>query len=676
MSRKWDLEQGTAGRVTGEPRNGTNSVSVKFQRDENSGVKINGIIGLPGRWFCTVIKHLLYIKKLIDPRGPSGSLVCLIFCVIAIFLDPLFFYIPVTNDDKKCLRLDKNLGIAAIVLRSVFDVFYTIYIIFNLHSDVFASSSLIHKEENSKKFARKNLLHFFLIDLLAILPLPQVVILIIMPTMRGSKFLDAMKLLKFLVFFQYVPRVIRIYPLFTKATRNSSKLDEATWAKAVFNLLLYLLAAHVFGALWYFFSIERETVCWKSACRKHAGCNHGSFYCDDHSGDYTFLNEFCPIKPQNTKIFDFGIFHDALESGIVEMTDFPQKLLHCFFWGLQSLSCLGQNLNTSTYIWEDFFAILITISGLMLFLFLIGNMQIYLQSKTIRSEEMRLKVREIEQRMPFQKLSGNLQQQIKKYQQYVWRETKGVDVENLISNLPRDLRRNIKRELCLDLLKKVEEFKKLDEATLDALCDCVKPAFFIERAHIVREDYPIDEMLFVVQGKLWNYTSKSRASGSARFNNHRDNDNKSKKDHLKDGDFCGEELVAWAMDDPSSSNLPISTRTIQALTKVEAFALMADDLKNVFINHQLCTYSELNWKNLMTQAARVIQDAWRRYHTRRNSTRSTGEIDSSLQVAISQGASLLNALQGINFPNRTPQYLPQPQGETETIVEEPEFNIT
>lgn len=235
---------------------------------------------------------------------------------------------------------------------------------------------------------------------------------------------------------------------------------------------------------------------------------------------------------------------------------------------------------------------------------------------------------------------------------------------------------NIHLNLIHEMCFKVEEFKKLDEATLDALCDCVKPAFFIERAHIVREDYPIDEMFFVVQGKLWNYTSKSRASGSARFNNHRDNDNKSKKDHLKDGDFCGEELVAWAMDDPSSSNLPISTRTIQALTKVEAFALMADDLKNVFINHQLCTYSELNWKNLMTQAARVIQDAWRRYHTRRNSTRSTGEIDSSLQVAISQGASLLNALQGINFPNRTPQYLPQPQGETETIVEEPEFNIT
>lgn len=173
-SQDLDLEQGTSGHVNGEPRNGTNSVSVKFQRDENSGVKNNCIRGLPRLRFCIVIKHLLYIKKVIDPQGPFGNLICLIFCVTAIFLDPLFFYIPVTNDDNKCLRLDKKLGIAASVLRSVFDVFYTIYIIFKLRSDVFASCSLIYKEENSKKIARTHLMHFFLIDLLAILPLPQV----------------------------------------------------------------------------------------------------------------------------------------------------------------------------------------------------------------------------------------------------------------------------------------------------------------------------------------------------------------------------------------------------------------------------------------------------------------------------------------------------------------------
>ncbi|KAJ0034132.1 hypothetical protein Pint_25245 [Pistacia integerrima] len=91
--------------------------------------------------------------------------------------------------------------------------------------------------------------------------------------MRGSELFTGMKLLKFSVFFQYVPRVIRIYPLFMKATRISDVFDEAIWAKAAFNLLLYMLAGHVFGALWYYFAIERLTVCWKNACINHTGCS-------------------------------------------------------------------------------------------------------------------------------------------------------------------------------------------------------------------------------------------------------------------------------------------------------------------------------------------------------------------------------------------------------------------
>ncbi|KAJ0092754.1 hypothetical protein Patl1_25785 [Pistacia atlantica] len=85
--------------------------------------------------------------------------------------------------------------------------------------------------------------------------------------MRGSELFTGMKLLKFSVFFQYVPRVIRIYPLFMKATRISDVFDEAIWAKAAFNLLLYMLAGHVFGALWYFFC-HRDRSSWKNASHK------------------------------------------------------------------------------------------------------------------------------------------------------------------------------------------------------------------------------------------------------------------------------------------------------------------------------------------------------------------------------------------------------------------------
>lgn len=84
--------------------------------------------------------------------------------------------------------------------------------------------------------------------------------------------------------------------------------------------------------------------------------------------------------------------------------------------------------------------------------------QIYLQSKTMRSEEMRLKLREIEQWMPYQKLSKDLQQQVKKHQGYVWRETRGVDVENFLNTLPKNLKRNINRELFSHVLLKVSSF--------------------------------------------------------------------------------------------------------------------------------------------------------------------------------------------------------------------------
>lgn len=84
-------------------------------------------------------------------------------------------------------------------------------------------------------------------------------------------------------------------------------------------------------------AIERQTECWTKACINYTGRSHCSFNCHDNLEDYTFLNEFCPMKTRNATIHDFGIFHGALESGIVEGTSILQKLLHCFVWGLQNL---------------------------------------------------------------------------------------------------------------------------------------------------------------------------------------------------------------------------------------------------------------------------------------------------------------------------------------------------
>ncbi|KAI3734980.1 hypothetical protein L6452_14462 [Arctium lappa] len=43
------------------------------------------------------------------------------------------------------------------------------------------------------------------------------------------------------------------------------------------------------------------------------------------------------------------------------------------------------------------------------------------------------------------------------------------------------------------------------------------------------------------------------------------------------GDFCGDELLTWALD-PATRILPFSTRTVQPVTYVQAFALVVGEV--------------------------------------------------------------------------------------------------
>ena len=68
---------------------------------------------------------------------------------------------------------------------------------------------------------------------------------------------------------------------------------------------------------------------------------------------------------------------------------------------------------------------------------------------------MRVKRRDTEQWMAHRLLPENLKGRILRHEQYRWQETRGVDEEGLLMNLPKDLRREIKRHLCLSLLMRV-----------------------------------------------------------------------------------------------------------------------------------------------------------------------------------------------------------------------------
>ncbi|KAJ6435543.1 hypothetical protein OIU84_000691 [Salix udensis] len=490
----------------------------------------------------------------------------------------------------------------------------------------------------------------------------KIVIWFIIPATRSSRTDHKNNALALIVLLQYVPRLYLIFPLSSEIIKATGVVTRTAWAGAAYNLLLYMLASHVLGASWYLLSIDRYTSCWKSQCRKENSpvkCLLSYLDCDtfndgERKAWANATTVFKNCDPDNDITFKYGIFENAVKKSAVS-SKFIEKYLYCLWWGLQQLRervmvkekfCLtgkkaywnkyvvklkrktdravrrvdllltpfipGQNnnLSTSTFIGETSFAVLISILGLVLFAHLIGNMQTYLQSLTVRLEEWRLKRRDTEEWMKHRQLPEDLRKRVRRFVQYKWLATRGVNEESILRGLPADLRRDIQCHLCLDLVRRVPFFSQMDDQLLDAICERLVSSLSTEGTYIVREGDPVTEMLFIIRGRLESSTTNGGRTGF--FNSIM----------LKPGDFCGEELLSWALHPKSSLNLPSSTRTVKALNEVEGFALRAEDLK--FVANQFrrlhskklqhtFRYHSHHWR---TWAACFIQAAWRRHKKR------------------------------------------------------------
>ncbi|XP_022559795.1 probable cyclic nucleotide-gated ion channel 12 [Brassica napus] len=564
----------------------------------------------------------------------------LFVCVLALAVDPLFFFIPVIDSHKFCFTLDKKLGVAVCVLRTLIDVFYVIHIIFHFITELVAPrsrASLIGELVVHSKVIRKRLFFFyFSVDIVSVLPIPQVMVLTLLSRKQKTS-LVSKEILKWVMFCQSLPRSIRIYPIFREVTRASGTVAQTKWVGAALNLFFYLLPTHVIGAFWYLSAIEKKETCWREACAKITECDLTNLLCargagGDNSG---FLNTSCPlIDPEqitNSTVFNFGIYTDALKSGVVETRDFPRKLLYCFWWGLRNLSALGQNLETSNSAGEVFFAIIICVSGVLLCAVLIGNVQKYLQSTSIRVDEWEAKKRDTEQWMSSEDLPDYLKERIRKWEYDEWEKNSGTKREAHLPSLPKDLRVEAKRIIYLYSLENVPWISFIDDDwLLNEMYDRVKPVFYWEKSHILGIGDPVKEMLIVMRGEL---ESVPEYCETSRYSN--------LQIRLMKGDVWGK-LLFWALDPHTSPSLPISNRNVMTLTYVSGFTLSADDLK--FLAYHLRRYHSVKLQHIKhifrchskswrSWAAFYIQAAWKA-HCRRKASKILQDTQRNLGATL------------------------------------------
>ncbi|KAI3796845.1 hypothetical protein L1987_39531 [Smallanthus sonchifolius] len=544
-----------------------------------------------------------------------------ISCLFAIFLDPIFFYVLSVDKDHKCIvfnwRMTKNL----VIFRSITDFIYLMHMIVQFRLAFISPESRVVGAgdfvDDPREIAWNYISGFFFLDLFIVLPLPQIIVLLILPTsvaISGANY--AKNLLRSAILVQYIPRLCRFLPLLAgQSTTNF--IFESAWANFVINLLTFVLAGHVVGSCWYLFGLQRVNQCLRDACHKSGfqdctdliDCGHGG-HIRDLVGYPTWnawkenVNASACFDEDG---FAYGIYVKAVN--LTAENSIITRYTYSFFWGFQQISTLAGNQSPSYFVWEVLFTMGIIGLGLLLFALLIGSMQNFLQGLGRRRLEMSLRRRDVEQWMSHRRLPEHLRKNVRESERYNWAATQGVNEEVLMENLPEDLQRDIRRHL-FKFVKKVRIFALMDEPILDAICERLRQKTYIKDGTTLYQGGFVTKMVFIVRGKMESVGEDGNIA------------------KLSEGDVCGEELLTWCLE-PSSFNGDaknqrkagyklVSKRTVKCLSNVEAFVLRAADLEEVttlfagFLrNHrvQMAIKNESPyWRGL---AATTIQVAWR-----------------------------------------------------------------
>lgn len=556
-----------------------------------------------------------------------------ISCLVAVFLDPLFFFLFSVKQDHKCIVINWTMKTAFVVFRSMTDLIYLLHMLLQFRlayvapeSRVVGSGDLV---DHPKRIALHYLSGYFLIDVFVVLPLPQILILLILPkfmTSSGANY--AKNFLRSAILIQYIPRLYRVLPMLAGQSA-SGFIFESAWANFVINLLTFVLSGHVVGSCWYLFGLQRVNQCLRDACRV-SGIDNCMKFIDCGQGNE--VERFKGYSPSwgtwkddvnasdcfGEGSFEYGIYVQAVQ--LTTKSNLITRYVYSLFWGFQQISTLAGNLTPSFYVWEVLFTMAIIGLGLLLFALLIGNMQNFLQALGRRRLEMSLRRRDVEQWMSHRRLPEELRRQVRQSERYNWAATRGVNEVMLLENLPEDLQRDIRRHL-FKFVKKVRIFALMDEPILDAICERLRQKTYIKGSRILVRGGLIDKMVFIVRGKLESIGEDMNIVP------------------LSEGDVCGEELLTWCLEhssvnrDGTKIRIPgprlLSNRMAKCSTNVEAFTLRAADLEEVtslfsrFLRNPrvqgAIRYESPYWRGL---AATRIQVAWR-YRKKRLSRAAT-----------------------------------------------------
>jgi voltage-gated potassium channel len=267
-----------------------------------------------------------------------------------------------------------------------------------------------------------------------------------------------------------------------------------------------------------------------------------------------YLTAFIDSFPEDSWVVMMGI-KDA---------DPITQYIRSLYWAIVTMTTVGYGDITPHRNIEYLFTMLVMLLGASMYAFIIGNIASLISNLDATKANFWNRVELVNQYLRSRHLPPQLNQQVRKYYEYLWAHHRGQKKDDLFDDLPVPFRTDIMMHLTRELLEKVPLFKYCSPTLRNMLLIALKPQTFAPKEYIVREGEVGKEIYFISQGKAEIMTNGGEKSHST----------------LEDGDYFG--IMSLILNEKR-------TASVKAVTYCEIFILSGDDF-NLIKND----YPELN----------------------------------------------------------------------------------
>jgi len=240
-------------------------------------------------------------------------------------------------------------------------------------------------------------------------------------------------------------------------------------------------------------------------------------------------------------VFWIGLFIHWLACGWVALHAGSEEYLRALYWAVTTLTTVGYGDVTPSNTSQTIYTMIVMFLGVGVYGYIIGNVTNILTKVDLLESQHNNKMEGLNGFLKYRQVSPVLQQRINEFYNYLWNNRMDFDENQLLSDLPSSLQRELSFELKQGLLEKVPFLQNADEKMLADLISMLQPQIYTPQDIIFHKGDSGDKMYFIGKGEIELFIPETQESLA----------------FLKEGEFFGE--VALLKNTPRMASARTNT---------------------------------------------------------------------------------------------------------------------